>query len=70
MGWLDRSYLFFFTVVQGGGALWHLQINYMVVEFTPSTASLYPPTPTVWVLVTDTCSVGENSLIMIYALCF
>jgi hypothetical protein len=49
------SSLFPFIVVLGGDTLWHLQrflqcIKYIILEFTPFTVLLYPPTPPSWFL--------------------
>jgi hypothetical protein len=40
-------FTFFFIIVLNGSALWHLQrflqgVKYIILEFTPSTAFLYP----------------------------
>jgi hypothetical protein len=44
---------YFFIVVLGGGTLWHLQkflqcITYIILEFIPSTAVPYLPSPHSW----------------------
>jgi hypothetical protein len=47
--WIPYNLSFFFFSILGGSTLWHPQkyLQYIVLEFTPSTILLYPPLPSI-----------------------